>query len=46
VWFNRAKSGGHCVDVKTYMVNDVLRDAYDNPYMENIVQLIRTMLTL
>jgi len=25
------------------MVNDVYRDAYDNPYMLNIVKLIRTM---
>jgi len=28
------------------MVNDVLRDAYDIPYMVTIVKLIRTMFTL
>jgi len=28
------------------MVNDVFRDAYDITYMVNIVNLIRTMLTL
>jgi len=28
------------------MVNDVFRDAYDIPYMVNIVKLIRAMLTL
>jgi len=50
---NRAKSGGRFVDVKQsnfktspYMVNDVFSDAYDIPYMVNIVKLIPTMLTL